>query len=581
MLRRLLLASFLASSLLGFTAQVFTLAAERQHPVYDEGWYLALARSFKNEGGFWATVACHFAGTCGEDARNPLYSMLQQFVVSDAPVSYPNSKLVTYVNGLMLLALSFYFVRRRFNVETATASVVLLCLSPAFVLVCAEVLQDVLFACFLFLVVYGFAMRERTTAPWHLAAGVVIGLAQLSKASGFLVLTAYILMAIYRDRLAGLRRPAFLLAGVGFCIGASFLLYRNWVAFGSPMYNFNNHAVWLDQWRDSWVLYRTPIWQQMNLSWYVEQHSFSELVVRTLEGFSIGVGMFVYGAAVGPHAVWARWLTGSIVTSLAVWSMWRRYRAGRKLEVLALVTTLGLFFLAFSLYRGMGIVPVRFVLPLNALVIPFAAERLLALGSWLTGRDRPRDGMHQLEGRPRRLRALQLGALALVGIPVLQDGEALTRDPRRNVLVEQPWAQLSSWINRTLKPTEKIAIPYHSHYTNWDSPRPDPYRPWQMDYAITWPLISELMERHNIATLLVDLEDRDFAEYRDKLSPEADRHGPLRFCSWTRCFHDDDTPSRFLVYCRPESPAAPSGYCQGGRIVRPLGPSQRAWPSSQ
>src|SRR5207253_77917 len=113
-----------------------------------------------------------------------------------------------------------------------------------------------------FAAMYAFAtglMRRRV--GWWFAGGALTGLAYLTKGSAHLLLIAAAGMAIFQLRWEALKRPTYIAAAIGgFVFSGWWLLWRNISVFGSPFYNFNNRAAWLDRWSDVWVIQRTAEW---------------------------------------------------------------------------------------------------------------------------------------------------------------------------------------------------------------------------------------------------------------------------------------------------------------------------------
>ena len=99
---------------------------------------------------------------------------------------------------------------------------------------------------------------------------------------------------------------------------------------------------------------------------------------------------------------------GLLVLGLAVYGMVRRYRLGHRLEVLAVVYTTFFFVLGFGFgARAMvGIAP-RFVFPLVALYVPYAAVAILWLTSSVWSRLRPTKRGAQPSATPKACSSLR------------------------------------------------------------------------------------------------------------------------------------------------------------------------------
>jgi hypothetical protein len=134
---------------------------------------------------------------------------------------------------------------------------------------------------------------------------------------------------------------------------------------------------------------------------------------------------------------------------------------------------------------------------------------------------------------------------------------ALRADPWNLYAVQPAWHQTSEWLSRNLAPGERFAMPYMSRYSTWDLPRPDADPRWPFWFGVPSPDLLRYFDQQGIRKVLIDTADGDLPEYAAKLSPNTDAHGPLAFLAWPRCFADRDQPSRFLVFCRPDT--APPG----------------------
>ena len=532
----------IAAAVLAFTAEVFSRSSEHQYPKWDEVSYIALARDYARLGGVTDTLGCYLEERCQESNRHPLYLLLLQLGASDGPEFYPLAKLLTYGSTLILLLIVFLWVRSVQGEEVAAVTVVLLCLMPALTGHSARVLCDVLYAAFFYISVQAIAHWQKRGSHWWLLAGAFIGLAYLTKGSGYLLFLPLIVTGLVAHRGRFFLRPAFYVAIIGFIAVAWFLLWRNASLFDNPFYNFNNRVIWMDGWEELWTLSRSGEWKDVGLLWYLGHHTVFDLLWRLLKGLGISLGVLVYTAGIGVDQTVLRALTGLLMLVLAGWSMVRRYRAGHHLEIVAILAATGFSLMAFSVGSdGVGGTPPRFVLPLVVLYVPYAGAFLVRnFLPWIVKR---------LEGQGRV--AVTVAVLLILVVKLVLHGGALFENPMKRFKVPAIWGETSLWLKTRLKPGERFALNSHSYYSTWDQPFPDSDARWNYQFKTTKKRMLKHLKQDGIRKILIDTADQDFPDYKMKLSIIHDAKGPLHFLGWPRCFADSGRPSRFLIYCRP------------------------------
>lgn len=550
-----------ALAVAAFVAATLSLGAFRRQPRYDEVSYLQLARDYHRMGGATEVVRCHLNGLCREDNRFPTFALVLQAFAHDRPAFYADAKLITLATALLLLAAVGLVAWRAFGPAAGVASVLLLALMPTFNEIASGVLADVLYACTLLVAVRAIALAlDRGVAAWF-GAGALVGLAYLTKGNAHLALLALMTAAVTLHGLRILATPRPYAALGGFVAVTFFLLWRNVIDYGgNPFHNFNDRSIWLDSWRDTLRLVRSPDWRHIGLGWYLRHHSPFQLAWRLVRGLGQTLGTLAYTAGLGvtsgtpvqlstsvPAAV-LRIASGVAVMTLAARGLLDRSRSGHRAEVLALLHVCGWLLLAFALGgQGVGGVATRFMLPLVVLCVPYAAQTLVT----------------HVWPRLRPAHAVGLAAL-LLGVKLATFAGGLTRNPRGAFEIPPNWAETSTWFATHLEPGERYAFPYGSLYSTWDQPTPDPDARWPYEYATRPPEMLAAMAGGEpvsieprwdgpplpIRKIFVDLADPDLPRYRDKLAGAGDSHGPLSFLGWPRCFADAGRPSRFLIYCR-------------------------------
>lgn len=537
--------------MLVFSADALKVSATRLVPGYDEVNYIALGRQVARDGGIVGTIRCYLEGRCREDNRPPLYQLLLSPLLDDSPAAFARAKLFNLVVGALLVGLVFAVTRRRMSLAVASAAAVALCLMPVMPDYASRLMHDVLYAALTFATVHAIvACQERGAAAW-LGVGGLVGLAFLTKGSGHLLWAPLLATSVYRHRAALPRRAAVYAAAVGFLAVSAFLVWRNWKLWREPFHNLNAGEVWIDHWRDVFVLRLSPEHAELGLRWYLRQHSLLDLLLKLGRGAGEIAGVFIYTAGIGFWNPIARVVTGLGTLALAGFGLRRRWRDGERTEVVAVLSTQVVYFAALALGASGAPGPqVRYVLPYVILIVPYAALELVA-GVW------PR--VHaRLAARHLRIDRTALAVLATVLAArfALAVPSAMRADPRTLYAVEPRWHQTSAWLSQALDPGERFAFPYMSRYSTWDLPRPDVDPRWAFWFGVPAPELLATIDRQGIRKVLIDTADVDFPEYAAKLAPERDFHGPLAFLGWPRCFADAGQPSRFLVYCR--SGTAPS-----------------------
>ncbi len=537
----------IAVAVVGLCADAVRLSATRLYPRYDEVSYLALARDVAREGGVAGTIRCYLEARCLEDNRPPLYQFLLEPLADDSPRFFADAKLVSLGTVLLLLVVVLVVLRRTFSPAVAAGSVITLALMPIFSDYGARVLHDPLYAVVTFAAVAAMAAwQERGFVAW-LAVGGLVGLAFLTKGSGHLLLVPLLVVSLYRHRTALWRRPIVYAAACGFVAVAFFLLWRNHEVWGSAFYNSNGRQVWIDRWRDVWALQLSPEWKKIGLGWYLSRHSIWRLLYELARSAAVLVGYFVYTAGVGPASHVARVVTGAAVILLAAQGVRRRWRAGARVEVVAVLATIGLFFLGLTLAArgGPGAQP-RYVLPYVVLLVPYAVYETLER-LWPPVRARLAAARWARPGPA--LTALALLAVVLVGRLAFVAPGALI-NPRGSYAVEPRWHETSAWLSRSLAPGERFALDYRSYFSTWDLPRPDTDPRWNFWLGMPTDKLMPFLDGSHIRKALIDTTAAGTDELADRLSAARDGHGPLAFLGWPRCFADGDRPSRFLVFCR-------------------------------
>lgn len=562
-------------------SQTLAISAKKLQPRYDEVAYIAIARSYQRLGGVVETVRCHLQGRCEEDNRSPLFEMVLQSVASDDTGFYAVSKLVTLGTTMLLGLLGALLVRQYCGSVVAVGVIAIWSLMPSMGELSSRVLPDLLFAAIILAAVYAIAACQGAGVLSWMGTGALIGIAFLTKGNGHLLLPVLFCVGFHHYGRGFVRRLEPYASVVAFLMVTAFLIRRNMIVFHSPLHNFNERLLWLDNWEESWAFMRDPEKYTIGLGFLLKRHSIWDLLLRGIKGLGETIGVMIYSAGLGVTSVKApeapmtaaialpRVVTGLLMIALGTAGLRRSVGTPKgRLHGLAVSYTLAWFIAAFALgQQGAGEIGVRYVMPLVILLTPYAVEFLL-VAIW----PRLRTWLSERSSRLRAPAAIETMALAVLAALLVTKlawfVPGAAGDPRTFVQVPAPWARTSQWLSQHLTPGERYAFPYTSLYSTFDQPFPEPDQRWIYLYRLDSAVMRRDLDRGvrssidasligppgPIDKVLVDMRDSLLASYQDKLSAAHDARGPLAFLDWPRCFADGEMPSRFLVYCRPPVP---------------------------
>ncbi len=272
-------ALFAAALTFAFLAMgLLTVQMADESSTMDTEPYLSAAMGIAEGGGALPWLRNMFTGQWLEADQNPLFHLLLSIVARRDIGFFPDAKLITLATGWIALLVFFFLVRGRRGEFCAALAAVFLLFNANFIRLSSVVSAEPLFLLWVLLtwycVVEGF-QRERM---WSLA-GVFAGLAFLTKGSGLLLIPSCVGAICLGSRFSALRNRDFWGFFAALFMVASPLLVRNMIAFGSPIYNFNNNSLWADVW-DRDAIATTPV----SFSRYIETHSWSDVGTRLRAG---------------------------------------------------------------------------------------------------------------------------------------------------------------------------------------------------------------------------------------------------------------------------------------------------------
>lgn len=517
-----MLALLLLASAVFLSLRSFQYSSGHPFPTFDEVEYLDQSRAVASDG-MVSTVGSFLDGRNTYAERNPFTMMLLSFLMDGSPRDFTRAKLFSLTQMLFLLLAVFTLGKRIWGRFAATGAACLLALSPFSAQLSQQVLADILFVVFFFSSIALFLLSDRKKVVS--LAGILAGLAYLTKENGYLLLLVPLVLDVHERRWRSWKKARFPVAALFFLATASFLVIRNFRLAGTPFYNSINHVLWLDDWRYFWILKSSPVWSTIGPAWYFSHHSFGDIIVRLWNGL-IGatINLFMCIGVGFRNQTW-QFATGLLLTVAGGAGMFGRWRSGGKKDVLAVGAIVGIVMVGLIWITPATGLNFRYAFPIGVLLLPYVFAGLEKYKSpilWV------------------------LLATLTAGIGGLAwKSPAYLRNPLSYWNVPPFWQEASAWISNH-SPDDPFLISHKSPYSLWNI-GPDRRSPFP--YDVPTELIRDHVERNGIQTAVVDqsVDGRD--PFQDKYGPE-DAHGPLTFLGWNRCFHDSFAPSVLLIYGR-------------------------------
>jgi 4-amino-4-deoxy-L-arabinose transferase-like glycosyltransferase len=515
-----------------------SLLLSQRHPVaiYDEVGYLADAHQFAAKGTL-GTAACYLRGECRGDNRNPLYEMGLARAMSGGPGDLAAGKLVTLATALLLVLVVFGFSRAIWGRDVALAAACVPALSWAAASLSQTILADVLYSALFFAALAVLIKWESRREGW-LAFGLLAGLAYLAKASGHFLLLSAVALAAWRFRRGASALPEHLCALGGFLLGAGLVIVRNLRVWGRPFYNINAKVIWLDDWSTTWTFAAKPeLWQKVGLLPYLRHHNLADMAGRLADGAAKITQMLFTVAGPEPMAFLGG-VAGPIICGAAAWGLWLAWKEGRRAEPVVALAAVGPLMLAHFWASAVGVNGPRFMLPVAAVLSPFAALGL---------RDAWRRGLAQVSV-PADTRAVAVPALVGLMAAIALGGpwSGFDYDPRMLWRVPPNWQETTDWVKAHVGETGFL-ISEKSYYSAWD---------WDRDprHLATFEVFDDALRAQadalKVGYLLLDASDPSYRQWPERLG-RADAYGSLTYLGWKRVYHDSLRPSQLLIYQRP------------------------------
>lgn len=308
--------------------------------------------------------------------RHPLYPVLLALFARREWAYFTEAKLLSLGLGVLSLLLIFWLVRRLRGNGPALGVILLLSINQAFAHESSHVMVESLLAGLFFLTWY-LTVRGLERQRLWIAAGVVAGLAYLTKATGQLLPIAFLAMVclVYGRRVQQVWHGITgYIAGYG--LVAAPLWAYNLAHYGNPLYNYSTaHVMWFDRWEDKYAQGPVP-----TLSSYLRTHSLAQVLHRQWAGLGRVLSMWVeatlpWGRGTGPCEI-SPWWGALTLAGLAVMLAYgvHQARRGPRLAWTVYSTALFLLFtLLFAWYAPVYVAP-RFLMPLVPLLYLLGLE---------------------------------------------------------------------------------------------------------------------------------------------------------------------------------------------------------------
>ncbi len=223
-------------------------------------------------------------GQLSDGTRNPLYASVLALIAHRDWAFFTYAKFISMIFGMLVIIALYVLSSHYFNRFTGLAAAYLLSINVEFIVHSATALAESLLV-FIFILTWFTMLKaldnQHQLKLWTLA-GVLVGLAYLTKGSGQLLIFAFLTAAFlfFRFRLFQVRGLWLFL--VSYVLVASPLWLYNTIYYGSPTFNYAiTHQMWMESWND-WHPDDTD--NLPTLVSYLQNHSLTEIIDRQWNG---------------------------------------------------------------------------------------------------------------------------------------------------------------------------------------------------------------------------------------------------------------------------------------------------------
>jgi hypothetical protein len=238
----------------------------------DQGAYLQLGLDVREH------------GMLTDGKRNPLYPVLISIFAEREWRYFTWAKIMNLIVGLVTILALYAVGYRLFDKVTGILAAFLLSINMEFILHSTFALAEALLVLWVLLAWYAMvlALKRPDQARYWIIAGVLAGLAYLTKGTGLLIAACFVLTAtlLYKPQVWG-RSTFWGFVGSFFIIALPLWIY-NWLTFGSPIYNSAiNNVMWMGTAEEKYIADPAElptIWS------YTQEHSLAEIWNRLGRG---------------------------------------------------------------------------------------------------------------------------------------------------------------------------------------------------------------------------------------------------------------------------------------------------------
>ncbi len=337
-------------------------------------------------------------GMLTDGTRNPLYPAFLALFAQREWTYFTSAKLLSALFGVLAILALFGVGKKLFGTLEGLLAAYLLSINVEFIVHSASVLVESLLTLLFVLTFFAMvrALQPDARLRWWVLAGVLAGLAYLTKGTGQLLAGSFVLIValFYRGQI--IRSRKIWLFVLSYSAVASPLWVFNTIHFGNPTFNYAiTHQMWMDNWKE-WHI--DNVENLPTLTSYLQSHTPAEIGARLWGGVKAMRNILLKTLYPTRTLKVDRFLLSPIsgyafaLLALLVLFFWRRLKpfvSRHTPEVSLTLLPAAIFFLLFAWYSAIVSLGQRFLLPLIPLIFLLVAalivwwgNRLAARGEW-------------------------------------------------------------------------------------------------------------------------------------------------------------------------------------------------------